>query len=36
VEGVLLYSEGPVIHRLDPALLDRHKPGFADAQERLP
>jgi ATP-dependent helicase/nuclease subunit A len=36
VEGVLLYSEGPVVHRLDPALLDRHKPGYADAQERLP
>jgi ATP-dependent helicase/nuclease subunit A len=35
VEGVLLYSEGPVVHRLTDALLDLHKPGFAGAQERL-
>ncbi len=35
VEAVLLYSEGPVVHRLPDALLDAHKPGFEQAQEAL-
>jgi ATP-dependent helicase/nuclease subunit A len=35
VEGVLLYSEGPVVHRLPEALLAAHKPGLAGQQERL-
>ena len=35
VAGALLYSEGPVLHRLPQALLDVHKPGYADAQDNL-
>jgi len=35
IEAALLYSEGPVVHRLPPELLDAHKPGLGGAQERL-
>ncbi len=35
VHASLLYSEGPVLHRLPPELLAAHKPGFADAQDNL-
>ena len=35
VRASLLYSEGPVLHRLPPPLLDLHKPSFAGAQDNL-
>ncbi len=35
VRASLLYSEGPVLHRLPPPLLDLHKPSFAAAQDNL-
>jgi len=31
----LLYTEGPVLHTLDDALLDAHKPTFAAEQQSL-
>jgi len=36
VHASLLYSEGPVLHRLPEAMLAAHKPGLATAQEELP
>ncbi len=35
VSASLLYSEGPVLHRLPTDLLDAHKPSFATAQDNL-
>jgi ATP-dependent helicase/nuclease subunit A len=35
VRASLLYSEGPVLHRLTPELLATHKPGFAAQQDKL-
>ena len=35
VRASLLYSEGPVLHRLPPPLLDLHKPSFAGVQDNL-
>ena len=35
VRASLLYSEGPVLHRLPPPLLDLHKPSFAGAHDNL-
>ena len=35
VRASLLYSEGPVLHRLPDALLVAHKPGFAGQQDKL-
>ena len=35
VTASLLYSEGPVLHRLPPALIAAHKPSFAAAQDNL-
>ncbi|WP_347400411.1 PD-(D/E)XK nuclease family protein [Sphingomonas paeninsulae] len=36
VSAALLYSAGPVLHRLSGAVLERWKPGFIDAIENLP
>ncbi len=36
VRASLLYSHGPVLLRLPPALLAAHKPGFTSAQDKLP
>ncbi|CAN5249622.1 double-strand break repair helicase AddA [soil metagenome] len=36
VDAALLYSAGPVLHRLSTADLTRWKPGFSDAIENLP
>jgi ATP-dependent helicase/nuclease subunit A len=35
VRASLLYSEGPVLHRLPDALLDAHKPGLQAQQDKL-
>jgi ATP-dependent helicase/nuclease subunit A len=35
VSAALLYTEGPVLHRLPQALLDTHKPGLGDSQDML-
>jgi ATP-dependent helicase/nuclease subunit A len=35
VRASLLYSEGPTLHRLPPALLALHKPSFAATQDNL-
>ncbi len=35
VQASLLYTEGPVLHTLDNALLDAHKPGLAPEQQSL-
>ncbi len=35
IEGVLLYSEGPVVHRLEPEWLAAHKPGLGPQEEAL-
>lgn len=35
IRVALLYSEGPVLHRLPPDLLARHKPSFASTQDKL-
>lgn len=35
VRASLLYSEGPVLHRLPDVLLAAHKPGFAGQQDKL-
>ena len=35
VRASLLYSEGPVLHRLPAALLDAHKPGLDALQDKL-
>ena len=35
VRASLLYSEGPVLHRVPPELLALHKPSFAAAQDKL-
>jgi ATP-dependent helicase/nuclease subunit A len=35
VHASLLYSEGPLLHRLPPELLAAHKPGFAGQQDKL-
>ncbi len=35
IRAALLYSEGPVLHRLPPSLLDEHKPSFAGTQDKL-
>jgi ATP-dependent helicase/nuclease subunit A len=35
VEAALLYTAGPVLHALSPALLAAHKPGFHPAEQSL-
>ena len=35
VRASLLYTEGPVLHTLDDALLDAHKPDFTGEQQSL-
>ena len=35
VRAALLYTEGPVLHRLPVDLLDAHKPGFAGGENKL-
>ncbi len=35
IRASLLYSEGPLLHRLPPELLATHKPSFATAQDNL-
>jgi ATP-dependent helicase/nuclease subunit A len=35
IRAALLYSEAPILHRLPPDLLARHKPSFAAAQDKL-
>jgi ATP-dependent helicase/nuclease subunit A len=35
IRAALLYSEGPVLHRLPPDLLARHKPSFVSPQDKL-
>jgi ATP-dependent helicase/nuclease subunit A len=35
VRASLLYSEGPILHRLSPEVLAAHKPSFATAQDNL-
>lgn len=35
VEAGLLYTAGPVLHVLPPALLDAHKPGYARTEQSL-
>ena len=36
VHASLLYSDGPVLHRLPPELLAVHKPGLQPQQDKLP
>ncbi|NNC72110.1 MAG: DUF2800 domain-containing protein, partial [Sphingomonadaceae bacterium] len=35
IEAALLYSGGPKLVQLTPAMLEAHKPRFADTQESL-
>jgi ATP-dependent helicase/nuclease subunit A len=35
IRASLLYSEGPVLHRLSPDLLAAHKPGFVPAKDNF-
>jgi ATP-dependent helicase/nuclease subunit A len=35
IRASLLYTEGPLLHTLDDALLDAHKPHFTAEQQSL-
>lgn len=35
IEAALLYTAGPILHMLPPALLDTHKPGYAATEQSL-
>jgi ATP-dependent helicase/nuclease subunit A len=35
IEAGLLYTAGPVLHALSPALLAAHKPGFGATEQSL-
>ncbi|WP_294391752.1 double-strand break repair helicase AddA [uncultured Sphingomonas sp.] len=35
IDAALLYTSGPTLIPLSPRLLDRHKPGYQDAEQKL-
>jgi ATP-dependent helicase/nuclease subunit A len=35
IEAALLYTAGPILHILPPALLDRHKPRLGPPEQSL-